>query len=57
MAVAAAVTDEEREFLVQSFMKLTNAQIREFLRAKRLAVSGTKEELQSRIDDVHWRME
>ena len=44
------VTDEDRSFLVQSFMKLSNAQVRDFLRSKGLPVSGSKSELQERIE-------
>lgn len=45
------ITDD-RKFLIQSFMKLSNAQLRNFLRSKQLPVSGSKSELQDRIEEA-----
>ena len=44
-------TDEERKKIIQYFMELKGDIIREFLRSKNIATSGTKPELIKRIEE------
>ena len=45
-------TDEERKKIIQYFMELKGDIIREFLKSKSIATSGTKPELRERIEEA-----
>lgn len=47
--MSSVTQNSDRDFLIQSFMKLTVKQIQDFLRKNKLKVSGKKEELKDRI--------
>jgi hypothetical protein len=50
--IVGIVEVEEERFVVDTFMGLTVAQLRDFLRTNGLPVSGTKTEIRTRVDDA-----